>query len=576
MRSGVPPEIGGFRYIRVLGRGGFAEVFLYEQGYPQRQVAVKVLRHDADHPFRERFREEANVMALVSAHPAIVTILGADVSADGRPYLVMEYCPYPHMGIRAREDPLSVAEALKTGIQIAGAVESAHRLGIIHRDIKPANILVTAYRHPALTDFGISATADRSMSDGVSVPWAPPEQVEGAPATVRADVYSLAATIHHLLTGHSPFGGDIADRDLTLMAERVVQHPVPPITNRPDVPPAFEQVLTKAMSKKPANRYGSALELARALQRVQHDIGLQVTQIEAMDQAVPLREVHYEDGGQTVLVAPKKSDEAPARWQREGGLGKNPLVDSGPSASSSTTGPARPRPGEGADGTRLRVRPALGQDTDRTRLRAGRGESAAPGHGRGIPVWWVAAAILVVGIAGGTVWYQVAGPSARESEAEAAPAVPTPEHGTPIEWRYLEEGACIKDRPASRDRVQELTPTWCADGHQGYLVLSALYSHEMDYPGVEELGDRILSRCTETVNEFASVNDLDPREYELWPLAPAEFAWNTYADRNYGCLAVRRDGADMYGSMSSRNLSTVPPGGREPGPDAPPPATSTD
>lgn len=572
MRSGVPPEIGGFRYIRVLGRGGFAEVFLYEQKYPQRQVAVKVLRHDVDQAFRERFREEANVMALVSAHPAIVTILGADVSADGRPYLVMEYCPYPHMGIRAREDPLSVAEALKTGIQIAGAVESAHRLGIIHRDIKPANILVTAYRHPALTDFGISATADRSMSDGVSVPWAPPEQVEGAPATVRADVYSLAATIHHLLTGHSPFGGDIADKDLTLMAERVVRDPVPPITNRPDVPPAFEQVLTGAMSKNPENRYGSAIELARALQRVQHDNGLQVTQIEAMDQAVPPRDVHYEDGGQTVIVAPKKSGEAPARWQREGELGKNPLVDSGSSVFSSTPGPARPRPTEHPDGTRLRARTGREEDTDRTRLRAERSGPAAPARRRRIPVWLVAAAGLVgVGIVAGGVWYQAARPSPQETTS----STPTPEYGVPIEWRYLSEGACIKNRPASRDRVQELTPTQCADGHQGYLVLSALYPHEMDYPGADELRDRISSRCLESVHEFASVNDLDPAEYELWPLAPAEFAWHSYQDRNYGCLAVRRDGADMYGSMSSRDLLTVPPGGSGPAPAGTPTTTST-
>ena len=560
MRNGTPPDIEGFRYIRVLGRGGFAEVFLYEQTYPQRQVAVKVLRHDVDEEFRERFREEANVMAQVSTHPAIVTILGADVAPDGRPYLVMEYCPFKHMGERAKEDPLSVAEALKTGIQIAGAVESAHRLGIIHRDIKPANILVTAYRHPALTDFGISATADRSMSFGVSVPWAPPEQVEGAPATVRADVYSLAATLHHLLTGHSPFGGDAADKDMTLMAERVVRDPVPPITNRPDVPPAFEQVLMRAMSKDPQQRYGSAIDLARALQRVQHEIGLQVTQIEAMDHAVPPREVHYEDGGQTVIVAPKKPGEAPERWRREGELGQDPLVDSG-SGVSSQTGPAHPRPPADDDSTRLRaLAPPPDEDTDRTRLRAG--APVAPPPGRRIPVWLVAVAGLVVlAMIGAGVWFGVNRWSGDDAAADEAPT-----YGAPSRWRDLPEGSCLRDKWQDAGQINSLTPVYCPqEEYYTFLVLKRDYEYDAPYPGTEVLAQRITRQCEQTIEDYALVNKLDPADYEVESLAPAEHSWKNpdpeLADRTYGCLAYRKDGRAMKGEMSGPDFSVVPDAG---------------
>src|SRR5690606_2078483 len=161
-----PPELPGFIYLRPLGTGGFADVFLYEQQLPKREVAVKVLLADRlTAGAAEEFTNEANVMALLSTHPAIVTIYQAGVAGDGRPYLVMEYCPKPNLQIRTRKEPFSVAEALRVGVQVSGAVETAHRAGVLHRDIKPANILVTAYNRPALTDFGIASTAG-SAADG--------------------------------------------------------------------------------------------------------------------------------------------------------------------------------------------------------------------------------------------------------------------------------------------------------------------------------------------------------------------------------------------------------------------------
>ncbi|WP_374945780.1 serine/threonine-protein kinase, partial [Agreia sp.] len=155
----APPEIAGFTHEQLLGSGGFADVFLYEQRMPRRRVAIKVLLSEAlTEGARENFDAEANLMAQLSTHPSIVTIYQADIAPDGRPYLVMEYCSRPNLAARYRREKISVAEALRIGIQVAGAVETAHRAGILHRDIKPANILTTEYNRPALTDFGISVT----------------------------------------------------------------------------------------------------------------------------------------------------------------------------------------------------------------------------------------------------------------------------------------------------------------------------------------------------------------------------------------------------------------------------------
>jgi len=116
-----PPELKGFRYLRQLGSGGFSDVYLYEQALPKRSVAVKVLDElTADN--RASFAAEANLMAQLSAHPYIVSIHHADVSDDGRPFFIMEYCSGPSLADRYKRQPLSVAEALRVGIHIASAV----------------------------------------------------------------------------------------------------------------------------------------------------------------------------------------------------------------------------------------------------------------------------------------------------------------------------------------------------------------------------------------------------------------------------------------------------------------------
>ena len=281
------PEITGYTYRRELGAGGYSRVYLYEQHMPRREVAVKVMDTDVAGSSASRFESEANLMAKVSSHPAILSVFGAGVSSDGRPFIVMEYCPPPQLGMRLRQKVMTIPETLDTAIRIAGAVETAHRAGIIHRDIKPANILFTVYRRPVLADFGISAmSGPRDTPNelrGMSVPWAPPEQLVGSSnAEPATDVYSLAATVYAMLTGHSPFETPGSSEGVYELARRIVKDAVPPL-GRPDVPLSLVRVLTVALEKDPARRYPTMLSFARALQQIQGELGLPTTAVDLYD-----------------------------------------------------------------------------------------------------------------------------------------------------------------------------------------------------------------------------------------------------------------------------------------------------
>lgn len=282
------PAIPGFTFVQPLGSGGFADVLLYEQEWPRQRVAVKVVRPDVVFTDREKalFRSEADAMARLADHPYIVDVLTAGETADGRPFLVMRYCPPPDLGQRVRTKPMSVADALSTGVKLASAVETAHRSGILHRDIKPSNVLVTTYSEPALTDFGIAGRIAEVHADTevrMSYPWAPPELIEGrSNGTVASDVYSLGATIWNLLVGRSPFAVPHGDNGSRALATRILHAPPPP-TQRPDVPAALDRLLQQCLAKNPTHRPQSAMDLARELQRIESSLGYARTPVAVED-----------------------------------------------------------------------------------------------------------------------------------------------------------------------------------------------------------------------------------------------------------------------------------------------------
>ncbi|MCB5293922.1 serine/threonine-protein kinase [Arthrobacter sp. SO3] len=299
-----PPIIPGFHYISLLGSGGFSDVYLYEQDRPRRKVAVKVLLSDLlTEGARRRFESEANLMAQLSSHPYIVTIFQAEITDSGHSYLAMEYCSRPSLDVRYRRQRFSVDEVLAVGIQVASAVETAHRAGIAHRDIKPANILVTDYNRPALTDFGISGTlaGDQDEDAGMSIPWSPPEQFTGHQVDgVLVDVWALGATLYTLLAGRSPFVLPGADNSQRELISRITNLPVPKL-GRADVPESLELALSTAMAKSAASRYSSAHAFALALQRIQAELNLSVTSFEVLDEQ-RAEDNHPDDGFEETRV----------------------------------------------------------------------------------------------------------------------------------------------------------------------------------------------------------------------------------------------------------------------------------
>ena len=338
----APPDLPGFTYVDLLGSGGFADVFLYEQQLPKRRVAVKVLLTDRmSSGSVEEFTAEANVMAMLSTHPAIVTIYQAGVAKDGRPYLVMEYCPRPNLQVRYRREPFSIAESLRVGVQVAAAVETAHRAGVLHRDIKPANILVTEYNRPALTDFGIASTTNAAAeSAGLSIPWSPPESFADVPRSdPRSDVYALAATVYTLLAGRSPFELPGQRNGAAELIHRIESLPLPAL-GRADVPLSLQRVLERAMAKAPVDRYESALAFARALQTVQIELSHSVTPIDILDDHVPEDIEENEDDGLTRVrgVVSINPDTTPAAGMTR------PSATTAPSAAAYTAPRFDPAP----------------------------------------------------------------------------------------------------------------------------------------------------------------------------------------------------------------------------------------
>ena len=294
-----PPVIPGLHYVRPLGSGGFADIGLYESDYPRRQVAVKVMHADVSNPqLAAAFEREADALARVSSHPSILTIHSASVSSDGRPYLVLEYCPHS-LGDTFRSSPLSAPQVLDLGVRIGCALETCHRAGILHRDIKPSNLLVTEYGETVVADFGIvgsnrgrgalqsseqQSPVQQQRVSALSVPWSAPEIVSGkSQGSVGSEVWSLSATLYALLAGYGPFersgpGANAEDK----IVKRIKEARYTPL---PDgrIPAQLQQVLAQGMMKDPADRQPSVLALVQQLRGIQQQMGLPVTPLQIPD-----------------------------------------------------------------------------------------------------------------------------------------------------------------------------------------------------------------------------------------------------------------------------------------------------
>ena len=262
---------GGYRIESSLGRGGMGTVFLATHERLGRKVALKViapeLAHDED--FRARFLRESQLAASLD-HPNVIPVYDAG-EIDGVLYLAMRYVGGPSLKTLIRErGPLSPAETLRIAEQIAGALDAAHRAGLVHRDVKPANVLLAEPEgHAYLCDFGLakSASSEGMTQTGFflgTVDYCAPEQIQGRPVDGRADLYSLGCVLFHCLAGRPPYAGE--NEFVVLQAHL---HDSPPTLSvvRPDLPRSLDGVFATAMAKNPEDRYSSVGTLEAAFRR---------------------------------------------------------------------------------------------------------------------------------------------------------------------------------------------------------------------------------------------------------------------------------------------------------------------
>lgn len=277
--SGIAAELAaaGFEDARQVARGGAGVIYCCYETALGRSVAVKVLPSHIDDDSRERFLREGYAMGGLSGHPNIVNILRVGVTPSGKPYIVMPYHSADSLAVRLRrEGPVAWPEALRIGVKLCGALETAHRTGTLHRDIKPANILVNDYGEPQLSDFGIAhieggyETATGFFSG--TIDFTAPEVMTGNPATVASDMYSLGATLYALIAGNAAHERKKGE-DLIAQYLRISTTGIPDM--RPDgIPNAVCTAIERAMSIDPAERPASAEEFGRELQAAQRTNGL--------------------------------------------------------------------------------------------------------------------------------------------------------------------------------------------------------------------------------------------------------------------------------------------------------------
>jgi hypothetical protein len=275
-------DIGPYRLIRELGAGGMATVWLAERadGMLQRQVALK-LPHEGWGPgLMQRMAQERNILATLE-HPRIARLYDAGVTANGKPWMAMEYVGGSPIDIYCATKRLDVRQKLALFLQVADAVAHAHARLVVHRDLKPTNILVTPEGEVRLLDFGVAKILEDESTSNVTQmmgragtpEYASPEQVGGHPFGVATDVYSLGIVLYELLVGSRPYRlvrssavaleKAVLSADIPLASARVANNPKMARQLRGDI----DVLLAKALKKNVAERYSSVESFAADIKR---------------------------------------------------------------------------------------------------------------------------------------------------------------------------------------------------------------------------------------------------------------------------------------------------------------------
>ena len=266
-------SLGGYRLVRRLGSGAMADVYLAEQTSLGRQVAVKVLRSGTARNTAaiERFEQEARAAASL-VHGHIVQIHEV-ACIDGIHFLAEEYVAGPSLKawLNAR-GPVDARQAIWILNQVGSALARSAEQGIVHRDIKPENLLLTLAGEVKVADFGLARVLSENLDltqDGMTLGtplYMSPEQGEGRSVDARSDLYSLGATVYHLLAGRPPYSGPSAVA--VVMAH--IKEPLPPLSSaRPDLPAGLCEIVDRLLAKQPTDRFESPQALLKAVDQLE-------------------------------------------------------------------------------------------------------------------------------------------------------------------------------------------------------------------------------------------------------------------------------------------------------------------
>ncbi|MBU5426483.1 Stk1 family PASTA domain-containing Ser/Thr kinase [Tissierella pigra] len=271
---------GRYEILEQIGGGGMALVYKAKCQLLDRFVAIKVLKDEFvnDDEFVRKFRRESQAAASLS-HPNIVNIYDVGVENDGNNqiyYIVMEYIKGKTLKeIIKEKNKLSIENTLEYSYQIAGALENAHKNGIVHRDIKPHNIMITEDNRVKVTDFGIARAVTNSTVTTTSnvlgsVHYFSPEQARGGYTDEKSDIYSLGIVMYEMVTGQLPYQGE---SPITVALKHVQEDIKPPRELNSSIPVTFENIILKCVQKRQADRYSNITELIKDIKRVEDNIG---------------------------------------------------------------------------------------------------------------------------------------------------------------------------------------------------------------------------------------------------------------------------------------------------------------
>ncbi|GAB3355774.1 Stk1 family PASTA domain-containing Ser/Thr kinase [Micromonospora halotolerans] len=314
---------GRYQVGELLGYGGMAEVHRGRDLRLGRDVAIKMLRADLarDATFQMRFRREAQNAASLN-HPAIVAVYdtGEETAPTGEtlPFIVMEFVNGRTLKeVLGAEGRLQPRRALEICADMCAALEFSHRHGIIHRDIKPGNVMLTQTGQVKVMDFGIAralASGATTMTQTSAVigtaQYLSPEQARGEAVDARSDVYAAGCVLFELLCGHPPFVGD---SPVSVAYQHVREQPPTPSTINPDVNPAVDAIVLKALSKNPLNRYQSAGEMRADLLRAAAGRPVLATPVMPVEETMPMAPAGAGGYQQTQVMGPQTRQQPPAR-----------------------------------------------------------------------------------------------------------------------------------------------------------------------------------------------------------------------------------------------------------------------